>query len=421
MRQAHDASAAIDVALIQASIDGFAKLSDTEHGVTRLGYTSLERRAHALFQEAMSELGAKVWVDAAGNTIAELGAEGNRAAIGTGSHLDSVPLGGRFDGIAGVAAAMEVARVSVAHQVPRRRPWRFVAFASEEGARFGQACNGSRAVAGALTQEALATLADHEGTTLGQAMAALGFAPGSVPEAQWDPAQWWGFVELHIEQGNVLETAGIPIGVVDAISGSTRFSVTLRGVASHTGGTPMTQRKDALVAAAECVAQCERVARDSAHFGTRVTVGSLEVRPGSITTIPGEVVFTVDVRDVDSLRQRETASQLLAAFAKFAAARGISLESHAIGDISPVPLPLQVTSVIAEAAQELDLPYRVLSSGASHDSQQVNAITPTGMIFVPSREGLSHVPEEWTAPEDIAVGTRVLLASLLALDMQGER
>lgn len=419
MLRVREACAAVDTTRIQASIEQFSGLSETQHGVTRLGYTPLEREAHGVFREAMSRLGAKVWVDEAGNTIAELGAEGGLAGIGTGSHLDSVPLGGRFDGIAGVAAAMEVARVVVSEQLPRRRPWRFVAFANEEGARFGQACNGSRAVAGALTQDALATLTDYDGVTLGHAMATLGFPPESVPAAAWDPAHWHGFIELHIEQGNVLEAAGIPIGIVDGISGSTRFSVTLRGVASHTGGTPMAKRKDALVAAAECVAECERVARDSAHFGTRVTVGSLEVHPGSITTIPGEVVFSVDVRDVDSVRQRETASQLLASFGRFAGRRGIALESQAIGDISPVPLPVQVTSVIATAAQGLGLPYRVLSSGASHDSQQVNAVTPTGMIFVPSRDGLSHVPEEWTAPEDIAVGTRLLLASLISLDTQG--
>ena len=396
----------------------FAELSEPGPGVTRLAYTPLERQAHRVFSDEMTRLGARVTMDAVGNTIAELPpTTGDRTAgIGTGSHLDSVPSGGRFDGIAGVCAGMEAARAAVEAKLERTRPWRIVAFAAEEGARFGQACNGSRAVAGLSSPEELAALHDKDGITLADAMASVGLAPQRCHQARWDRTQWSAFVELHIEQGNLLEAAGLPIGVVDVISGSSRFLVRVEGIASHTGGTPMHLRRDALAAASECVLICEQIAGDSRHHGTRVTVGRLEVAPGSVTTIPGEVLFSVDVRDLDSARQRETAQELIVRFAAIAERRGVKLVAERMGDTSPAMLPSWLAGEIIAAADAHGLPYRVMASGASHDSQQVNRVTPTGMVFVPSRAGLSHVPQEWTASEDLAAGTAVLLTTLLRLD-----
>lgn len=397
-------------------IEEFAGLSETSEGVTRLGYTPLERQAHAVFAEKMRTLGLHVHVDQAGNSIAELEGDGGGPAIGTGSHLDSVPNGGRFDGIAGVCAGMAVARAMVeSGQRPRRR-WRFVAFATEEGARFGQACNGSKAIAGLTSTDDLRRLQDSDGISMFEAMDAVDLHPGDIKGAVWQPADWQGFVELHIEQGTVLEAAEATIGIVDSISGSTRLEIRLIGVASHTGGTPMFQRHDALVAAAECVLLGERLAVDAEHHGTRITVGRLQVEPGSITTIPGEVTFSVDVRDFDSARQRDAARRLDDEFALVASSRGIEYDCVVIGDTSPVVLPLAVIDTIARATKGRALPYRVMSSGASHDSQQVSKVTPTGMIFVPSVKGLSHVPEELTDYEDLARGTEVLLDAMLLLD-----
>lgn len=416
----------VEPARLAGWIDTFARLTEPGPGITRLAYSALERRSHSVFTEYMTSLGLSVYTDAAGNTIAELApseaaAEGGvqgapRAAIGTGSHLDSVPEGGRFDGIAGVVAAMEVARIAVEHELVRARPWRFVVFASEEGARFGQACNGSRLLAGLTTSADLHTLHDKNGVSMAEAMTAVGLAPESVADAIWKPEDWFAFVEMHIEQGGVLEAKKVSVGVVDTISGSTRLQATVRGQASHTGGTPMHLRRDALVTASECVLACQTIATDAEHHGTRVTVGRLDVHPGSITTIPGRVVFTVDVRDVDSDRQRRTADDLASSFAHIAQSRGTELEIELIGDTSPVVLPAWVAEHIAEGAAQEGLSYRVLPSGASHDSQQVNSIVPTGMIFVPSRNGLSHVPEEFTETSELADGTIVLLRAMTRLD-----
>ncbi|PWB97977.1 Zn-dependent hydrolase [Homoserinimonas hongtaonis] len=413
----------VEAARISRWIDRFAAMTEPGHGVTRLAYSPLEREAHALFAAEMTALGLTVKTDAAGNTIAELaptGDEGDAAehapAIGTGSHLDSVPEGGRFDGIAGVVAGMEVARIAVEEDVQRRRPWRFVAFASEEGARFGQACNGSRMIAGLTRSADLHALHDANGVTMAQAMMQVGLAPESVDSARWRADDWFAFVEMHIEQGGVLESKGTPVGIVDTISGSTRLQATLLGQASHTGGTPMRLRKDALVAASECVLACQAIATDPEHHGTRVTVGRLEVFPGSITTIPGKVVFTVDVRDVDSDRQRRTSEALASAFERISAARGTTLAVEVIGDTSPVVLPSWIVDEIAAGAADVGLAYRVLPSGASHDSQQINRVVPAGMIFVPSRDGLSHVPEEFTRAEELADGATVLLRTMVRLD-----
>jgi len=403
---------------IAGDIDAFAALTDGGKGVTRLAYSRLERAAHEHFANEMTALGLDVTTDAAGNTIAELRPteQGDLPAIGTGSHLDSVPEGGRFDGIAGVVAAMEVARQVVRDAIPRQRPWRFVVFAAEEGARFGQACNGSRMIAGSTTSRETYELVDDSGTSMAEAMRLVGLRPDDIESARWEAKDWFAFLELHIEQGAVLESRGISIGAVDAISGSTRFSVTVLGQASHTGGTPMHLRRDALVTAAACVTACDALARDPQHHGTRITVGRLTVHPGSITTIPGKVEFTVDIRDVDSQRQRRTAEALGEVFGRIAEEGSTSLVVAVMGDTSPVVLPEWVTRHVIAAANELGLGFLVLPSGASHDSQQVNRIAPTGMIFVPSRHGLSHVPEEFTTSEQIACGTDVLLRAMMRLD-----
>jgi allantoate deiminase len=415
----HDTGARVDTgARIDAALARFAALSEpgSEPGVTRLAYTPLERAAHDVFAAHMRGLGLAVRTDAAGNTIAERpGRVAGLPALGTGSHLDSVPQAGAFDGIAGVVAAMEVAHRLVADDVAHRHPIRFVAFAAEEGARFGQACLGSRIAAGLTTAADTARLADAAGTTLAAAMHGVGLDPDRVGDARWSPADWAAFVELHIEQGSVLDTLGLPVGVVDVVSGSTRLRIDLHGRAAHTGGTPMHLRRDALAAAAEIVLAAEQLAGDDRHRGTRITVGRLDVAPGSITTIPGECRVHVDVRDVDSARQRTTAEELLDRARAVAAARGIGCDAVLLADASPVLLPHHVRKAIADAAR--GLAYRVMPSGASHDSQMVDTVCPAGMVFVPSlRHGVSHSPDELTATVDLVTGVDVLLDALLRLD-----
>jgi hydantoinase/carbamoylase family amidase len=418
----HEPGPHADPATVQALIEGFAALSEpnSEPGVTRLCYTALERDAHRVFSSHMRSLGLSVHTDAAGNTIAERpGTEAGLPALGTGSHLDSVPHAGAFDGIAGVVAGMEIARQLVEHDITHRHPIRFVAFAAEEGARFGQACTGSRIVAGMTTAEDTTRFADKNGTTLAEAMREVGLDPDRIDEARWSSADWAAFVELHIEQGAVLDSLGVQIGVVDLISGSTRLRIDLHGRAAHTGGTPMHLRRDALVAAAEVVLAAETLANDDRHRGTRITVGRLDVEPGSITTIPGECSLHLDIRDVDSARQRATADELLATARAIAAARGIGIDVRLLADTSPVVLSRRIRTAITDAAAAHGLPYRVMPSGASHDSQTISRVCPVGMVFVPSlNHGVSHSPDELTTFTDLATGTDVLLDALLRLDHQ---
>ncbi|MHB1612884.1 MAG: allantoate amidohydrolase [Actinomycetes bacterium] len=406
-----------DPARIGEHLSRFASLSEPGPGVTRLAYTRLEREAHEVFATHMRSLGLRVWVDAAGNTLAERDGDTDRlAALGTGSHLDSVPHGGRFDGIAGVVAAMEVARLFVEQPVVMHHPVRFVSFAAEEGARFGQACTGSRLAAGLCGIEDLTHKQDADGVSLAEAMRSVGIDPVRAASQAWDPGQWAAFLELHIEQGSVLQTQGEPIGVVDLVSGSTRLRLQVRGRASHTGGTPMHLRADALTGAAEIVLAAETLANDARHRGTRVTVGQLTVHPGSITTIPGDVEVYVDVRDVDSDRQRASAGEVVSRSRAICDRRGLSLDVDLLADASPVVLPIWLRQVVSGVCAHRGTRYRVMPSGASHDTQMINQIMPSGLIFVPSRDGLSHVPSEWTSAAQIATGTDVLAESLLALD-----
>ncbi|MPZ87420.1 MAG: hydantoinase/carbamoylase family amidase [Nitriliruptorales bacterium] len=407
-----------DTGRISAMLEAIAATGrDPRGGVSRLAYSAEERKAHDLVGGWLRELGLSCRQDAVGNTIAERAGENPRApGIGTGSHLDSVPRGGRFDGVAGVVAAVEVMRILNEHGLRTHHPLRVVAFAAEEGARFGEPCIGSKAVAGLLEAADCVRARDLDGVTIAEAMRGTGLDPERLAEARWNAEDWAAFVELHVEQANVLETEDLALGLVDLVSGSTRMLLTARGQAQHSGSTPMALRADALTTAAAIVLLAEAVATDPRHRGTRATVGRLEVEPNSITTIPGTVRFTVDVRDVDSDRQRRTAAELVERGRQISARRGVELDVEVMADSSPAVLPMWLRQLNSEVCQRLGVPYRVMSSGASHDAQMVNRVAPAAMLFVPSKGGLSHVPEEWTSAADIAEGAHVLLHALLRID-----
>lgn len=412
------ADAAPSAARISEMIGSLAQLgAEANGGVTRLAFTSLERQAHDLVAGWLREHGLTVRQDAVGNTIAELpGSDPDAPAIGTGSHLDSVPHGGRFDGIAGVVAAVEAARVLATRETPLHHPLRVVAFAGEEGARFGEPCIGSKAIAGRFSPRRFEQMRDADGVSAADAMRGLGLEPTAVETCRWDPADWAGFLELHIEQARVLEATETPIGIVDMVSGSTRVEFRITGQAQHTGGTPMDLRADALVGAAAVVLAAERLAHDPRYRGTRTTVGRLDVYPNSITTIPGQVTFTLDVRDIDSDRQRRAATEIAREAQLICDRKGLTCAASVIADSSPVVLPTWLREMTMATCTDLGIGYKVMASGASHDSQFINDVVPAGMVFVPSKDGLSHVPAEWSSANDIARGTQVLVSAIERLD-----
>lgn len=391
---------------------------DSDGGISRLAFTRAERQAHKVIQSWLSDLGLHIWEDEIGNTVAELPGNGasGLGAIGSGSHLDSVPHGGRFDGIAGVVAAIEAVNLIVDNNIRLDHPVRIVAFAAEEGARFGEPCIGSKAVAGRWNAQSMERLRDADGVTAADAMRSVGLHPANVETCIWSASDWAAFFELHVEQARVLESSGRPIGLVDMVSGSTRTEFSLEGRAQHTGGTPMGLRADALTAASELVLFTERLAKEPRYRGARATVGRLDVFPNSITTIPGRVRMFVDFRDIDSDRQRQGAWEVAQAAHRICENRGVTCRYEVIADSSPAVLPVWLREITMASCEALDTPYRVMTSGASHDSQIVNQVVPATMIFVPSKAGLSHVPEEWTSATDLAVGTNILVESIRRLD-----
>lgn len=418
----------IEVNTAQAPLPDLARLdrqlrqlacigADPQGGVTRLAFTAGERDAHRLLADWMREIGLEVRVDAFGNTFGlRPGSEPDLPAIAFGSHLDTVPNGGAYDGAVGTIAALEVMRLLADGEVRSRHPFMLVAFAAEEGARFGKPNLGARAVIGELVRGDLPALRDARDVTLADAMTSLRFAPDALGEARWGPDQIAAFLEVHIEQGQVLEAEHTKIGLVDTIAGSTRLRFIIDGTAVHSGATPMHLRRDALAAAADLILGVEAAANDYRRRATVATVGKIEVRPNSITTIAGQVILYVDVRDIDSDRQRETANHILELGRHLQETRGVEVQAEILADTSPSILPAWIRSLTAQACDDLHLSYRVMPSGAGHDAAIVSALVPAAMIFIPSQGGISHAPHEWSSPEDIAAGTAVLYRSALALD-----
>lgn len=420
-------------ARLAADMQQLAAIGADSRGFTRLAYTQRERQSHAYVAERMRELGFAVTTDAVGNTIgrspATPTAAGERLAAGsqpvgvaplpaivTGSHVDTVVQGGNFDGAVGTVGVLEAARLLQEAGVHLRHPLWLIVFAAEEGARFGEANLGAKAIAGELTPDDLVRLRDHQGVRLADAYREAGFDPDRAAEAQWDPATVGAFVELHIEQGGMLELTNNRIGIVDGIAGATRLRLNVRGVTSHSGATPMALRRDALLTAAEIALAVEAVVLSRPYTSLVATVGRVEARPGNLTAVAGDVEMLVDVRGVDADLRRAAVNQMLTRAREICGRRGTDVDVEVITDQYSAVMSVWLRAAIQRATERLALPYRVMPSGAGHDARVMNTIAPSAMIFVPSRAGLSHCPEEWTELADIAAGVQVLAESLVEID-----
>lgn len=403
---------------LQADLQQFAELGATaDSGVSRLAYTPLEREAHQLIARRMRDAGLELRVDAFGNTIGvRPGRRPAAAAVACGSHLDSVPNGGRFDGTVGVLSALEVMRLLREQGVETEHPLWLVVFAAEEGARFGAPCLGSKAVTGLLTRDDLTRLRDAQSIALGEAMRGVGCQPEALGQVRWSARDLAAFLEVHIEQGRVLEAESRPIGLVDGIAGNTRVRLIVSGRADHSGATPMHLRRDALAAAAEIILGVEALARDPRRRSTVATVGRIEIEPNNLTTVPGRAVLSVDVRDIDSDRQRATAREVAQLAHRIGERRAVQVLVELITDSSPAVLPIWLRQHVAEVCTELGIDFRVMNSGAGHDAAVVARVAPAAMVFIPSRDGASHSPQEWSSLADIGRGVEVLYHAVLRLD-----
>ncbi len=376
--------------------------ADAGGGVTRLAYTAAEREAHRRFCTWAGEGGATCQADPAGNSIAVY-REGTPYFL-IGSHLDTVLHGGRYDGAAGVVAALEVAEALG----PVKLGVRVVAFAAEEGARFGRPTLGSSLAAGLLDSATMGKLRDRDGKTALEAAAELGLDPGHAPA--WLGSDVACFYELHIEQGRQLEVGAARIGLVDAIAGSGRLRFEITGRADHSGATPMRMRADALAAASELVLAVEDAARRNRT--TVATVGRLDVTPNSVTTIPGQVTLAVDLRDVDPDLQRRAGRLVLEAATEIASRRGVRIESELVSEQPPIVLPAWPRTVLYEECRARGLAFRVLASGAGHDAAVVARQAPAAMVFIPCVDGVSHSPRERASPEDIALACELMCSAI---------
>lgn len=396
-----------DLAGIDSSHDGA--------GLTREVYTPEYSRAVGFVAGLMEDAGLAVREDAAGNLFGRLpGREPELPAVWTGSHFDTTLNAGRYDGVLGVLGAIAAVKQLRRDEFAPRRSIEVVGFAGEEP-RFGAGCIGSRALVGALEPDELERLADRDGVSAAAAMRASGLDPERIGEARLDPERVSAFVELHIEQGAVLEQHGIPIGVVERIAAPHDLRITLTGKARHSGSTPMAMRRDALAGASEVVLLVERLARESPSGTTVGTVGVLEVMPGAVNVIPGEVTLDVDVRDVVLDARERVIATLRSGLEEIATRRGLTTFVESTVCDSPAPCDPHIVATVRAACEELGTPYLTMASGAYHDAMVLGALVPMGMIFVPSRDGVSHHPDEYTAPEELDHGVDVLAATLRRL------
>ena len=384
-----------------------------EGGVARLSFTPEERQAKELVASYMREAGLAVREDAAGNLFGRReGRDPGAPAVLIGSHVDSVMNGGDFDGPLGVLGGIEVLQTMQEEGVQTERPVEVVAFTDEEGARFSLGMIGSRALTGTLLGEDLRH-EDREGVSIAEAMRQAGLDPAGVGGAERSPDSLAAYVEMHIEQGKVLEGEDLPVGVVTGIAGPVWLRLSLSGEAGHAGTTPMGARRDALAAAAEVVRIVEEEA--SATGSTVGTVGQIGARPGGINIIPGRVELSLDLRDIDEAVRDRAEGRIRTRAEEACERRGVGLEFEELQRLPPAPCSEEIRESVAAACEREGIRPYPLPSGAGHDGMHVAELCPMGMIFVRSRDGISHNPKEWSSQEDCEAGCNVLYLTVLDL------
>jgi N-carbamoyl-L-amino-acid hydrolase len=380
-------------------------------GCNRQALTDLDRQGRDLFVRWVSEAGCTVEVDEIGNIFARReGSEPGAAAVLTGSHLDTQATGGKFDGVYGVLAGVEVLRTLADRQVVTRRPIEVAVWTNEEGCRFAPAMLGSGVVSGTYDLEFAYSRADNEGRTVGEELERIGYKGTRPAKAR----AYAAMLETHIEQGPILDAAGETIGVVTGIQGAEQFDVILTGASAHAGPTPMQMRRDPWRAAAPIIDGAFALAEANGPWG-RATVGDIKASPGARNTVPERLTFSVDMRHPD----REVLARMVAEFRELVAQRAkaahVEVEIADVWRMAPSPFEPALVDHIERVAGELGYSHRRMVSGAGHDSLHTATFAPTAMIFVPCEGGVSHNETEAATPADLAAGANVLLLTILAV------
>ena len=363
----------------------------------------------------MKPWGLDVYEDAAGTIVGRLeGSLKDGPIVMVGSHYDSVKNGGNFDGPAGVVTGLEIARVMKERKLKPKYPVEFIAMIEEEGGRFGGGLFASRAMAGKVSRESLDEFKDNEGISIASAMADFGFDPDKIDQAKRDPKTLKAFLELHIEQGPVLENNKKDIGLVEYIVGINQIEVIVSGRPDHAGTTPMTMRSDALDAAANVISSISKFAKDAGE-GTVATVGVLDLKPGAANIVPGQVKFSVDIRSKKDKCIEEVRDNIEKALKDICSLKGTEYRIVEKMKISPIELSKDILSKLTKYSDDLGLERETMLSGAGHDAMVMAGITQVGLVFVPSKGGRSHCPEEWTDYEDLQKGIEIVCDTIIDL------
>lgn len=385
---------------------------DLNGGVTRVSLTSEDFAARAFVRKQMELAGLTVRIDEVGNLIGRLEGEDQTApAVVTGSHIDTVVSAGIFDGALGVLAAIEALATIHANPIKLKHSIEVVSFTDEEGTRFGSGFIGSKAMVGQLTEVELA-LEDDGGISYAEAFRKAGFEPSRFFNAIKQSDEIKAYLELHIEQGRVLEEKALGIGLVTHIQGMIWLEVSIQGQADHAGTTPMSLRKDASLAMAEVLLEIEVIALQ--HKGV-ATVGKMKFLPNSANSIPQEIQFTVDFRHADAEILTQMKVEIIQALQKATNKRQLNMIAEVREEEPPYACCPLIIHSLEQSCQQLAIPYQLMNSGAGHDAGLMSRITPMGLLFVRSQAGISHHPDEWSSKEDCCLGATVLLHSLLRL------
>lgn len=390
------------------NLNELRKFTDTPgDGVTRFSYGEQDRRAREYIIGRAERAGCVVEEDELRNLrIRNRKSDPEKQAVLCGSHVDTVRNGGWLDGIYGVCSALEVME-TLSENAPEAS-YEMVVFAEEEGSNFGSTMTGSKFITGKYRAEDMDRLKNDDGQTLREVLRRLPQEAVTI-STPWDLSRYKAMLELHIEQGPVLDRAGLSLGIVEAIFGMRVIEVTLTGVGNHAGATPMTERYDALSTAAECILAAESLVKADPDRRTVVTVGKMEIRPNCSNVIPETVKFSLEVRDKDEAKINGFMEKIIEKIRELAAGRGVGCEITEHSHSAPLKLDQDMIGMMQRSAQERELPHKVMDSGAVHDACMIAEFVPTGMIFVPSIDGRSHVPEENTREEDLMLGAQFLL------------
>jgi ureidoglycolate amidohydrolase len=409
-------SLATDSQRLLSEIEELALISDAESpAVTRIVFTPTDCRARAWLIEKCKATGLAVRQDPIGNTFARwTGSDTGAPVVGTGSHIDAIPNAGKYDGVVGVLGGLEAIRALQRSGFRPRNPIELLLLTSEEPTRFGIGCLGSRLLSGNITAEAVRKLTDNDGKSVEEVRRQADMR-GELEDVKLPLGYYKAFVELHIEQGPVLERENVALGVVTKIAAPASARVSIEGAGGHAGGVLMPDRRDALCAASELILAIENAARASGSIDTVATVGMCDVFPGAVNSIPSRVRLSLDVRDTDLQRRSAVLKAIEAASQEISATRSVSVHIEMLNADPPADCAPEVIDALSRACSKHRLSFRPMTSRAYHDSLFISFIAPVAMLFIPCRNGYSHRPDEYASPEHIVQGTLVLAETLANL------